>query len=311
MFHPTQNIVAAACMDGTVWVHSYELVTGTPAAAAPATTTTAAKLVLRASTKIPTKHEKYVKTIAWWNASTDSKEKQLVNNNYDMLASGSADGTVQLHKVSLEIDYTQDDMPHNITMEPTETLYLRTAVESLCFIQNHLCCYARERPYLMCFDVQNNFAQRKINLNHAGRPAAAGTTMEDQHVSFAVMDMAPSPNNDGTGNGSGGKYLALATDANRNIVLEFDTGLHVRNLYGHKNDGFSNPKITWSRNGQYIMGNTQEDASVCIWDVASSNLVERKTEHGQTIRDMFASATSDILVTTSFDKQTRFWFASS
>ena len=125
--------------------------------------------------------------------------------------------------------------------------------------------------------------------------------MEDQHVSFAVMDMAVSPN---------GKYLACATDASRNLILEIDTGLHVRNLYGHENDAYSNPKIAWSCNNQYILGNTQQEGAICVWDIASTQMVQKIVEHGQTIRDLYSSSTTDTLVTTSFDKQTKLWFAS-
>jgi WD40 repeat protein len=158
-------------------------------------------------------------------------------------------------------------------------------------------------PYLQCYDISKEFQLRKINLNHGGKPAAAGTSLEDQHVSFTVMDMALSPN---------GKYLALATDASRNMVVDIESGLHIRNLYGHQNDGYSNPKLAWSSNGQYILGNTQADASLCVWDIASSQLVQRYGDaHGQTIRDMCASTTTDILVTTSFDKKTLLWFGPS
>lgn len=281
------KLVAAGSMDGNVWVHAYELVTGQG-------------LKITASSKIPTKHGKYVKKVAW--------------NSAGLLASASADGTVQVHKVTLDVDYTKDDdSAHQLTVKSLEKLHLSGAVEAMCFVQDqYLVCYAREKPYLLVFDSQEEFAIRKINLNSGGRPAAAGTSMEDQHVSFAVMDIAASPNNQH-------KYLALATDSSRNIIVAFDTGLQVRNLYGHQNDGFSNPKIAWSHNGQYLLGNTQEDASICVWDIASSQLVARiggsvsgdakSNGHGQTVRDMFASATTDTLVTTSFDKQTKLWFA--
>jgi len=76
---------------------------------------------------------------------------------------------------------------------------------------------------------------------------------------------------------------------------------------GHTNDGFSNPKIGWTYNGQYVIGNTQEDGSACIWDVASSSIVKRLEGHTNPIRDIFSSKLSDTLVTVSFDKQTKIW----
>jgi hypothetical protein len=77
---------------------------------------------------------------------------------------------------------------------------------------------------------------------HLFKYTAAGTGCFDEHVSFAVLSLQPSP--------YGGKYLALATDTSRNIIMESGTDRIVRNLYGHKNDGFSNPKVAWSSNGQ-------------------------------------------------------------
>ena len=109
-----------------------------------------------------------------------------------------------------------------------------------------------------------------------------------------------------------GNYLALATDTNRNIIVEFETGKQVRNLYGHKNDGFSQPKVAWSKNGQYLYGNSQDESIICVWDVASSSIVKKlENEHTQPIRDLFSSQLTDTLVTTSFDKKTNLWFASS
>ncbi|CAB9505644.1 WD domain, G-beta repeat [Seminavis robusta] len=274
--HP-QKMVAAGCMDGSVWVVHYDMVTGQG-------------LVVKATTKIPTKHGKYVKSVAW-RTTTNSSDNHL-------LATASADGTVQVHQVAVKIDYVKDETTIHVTT--IEKLHLQHAVESVCFVADELCCYAREKPYLQCFDTTKDFQLRKLSLNHGGKPAAAGTSMEDQHVSFAVMDMAVSPN---------GKYLALATDASRNIIVEMETGLHIRNLYGHQNDGFSNPKVAWSSNGQYLLGNTQADSSLCVWDISSTQLVQRyKDVHSQTIRDMCSSSSTDILVTTSFDKNTQLWF---
>jgi WD40 repeat protein len=140
------------------------------------------------------------------------------------------------------------------------------------------------------FSLANDFEQIKINLN-AGVP---GGGFED-HVSFAVMDIAVK-----------GKYLALATDASRNIILE-DGGNQVRSLYGHQNDGFSQPKLGFSNNGQYILGNTQEDSSICVWDIASATIVKRLEGHGQPVRALYSSPHSETLVTTSFDKTTKIW----
>lgn len=283
-FHPKQKLVAAGCMDGNVYIISYEIRTGTG-------------LVIKATTKIPTKHGKYVKNVVW---STKNN-----TNNLLQLASASADGTVQIHQISVKTDYTTEDEQQTIELNTVETFHLQGAIESIVFIQDgiELCCYARGKPYLIIFDTSTkDYQQRKINLNHGGKPPPPGTKLEDQHVSFAVMDMTLSPS---------GKYLALATDTSRNIIMEVQSGLHVRNLHGHQNDGYSNPKIAWSQNEQYLLGNTQEDGTICVWDIASTQIIKRLDGHGQTIRDMFASTCTDTLVTTSFDKQTKLWFGPS
>lgn len=112
------------------------------------------------------------------------------------------------------------------------------------------------------------------------------------------MHLALSPN---------GKYLCAATDTSRNIIIEVGTSNIVRDLYGHKNDGFSVPRIAWSSNGQYIFGTTQEDTSICVWDIASAKMVNRLKSHGGQIRDIFSSKHSDTVVTSSYDKSVKVW----
>jgi WD40 repeat protein len=224
------------------------------------------------------KHGKYVRSLAW-------------SPSENILATGSADGCIQIHKVVWNlID------PTDIVLEKIQNLQLSGPIESLCFREDQLCCYARGSPSLQCFDLQDNFAQQKINLNKG--PGNAGF---DDHVSFAVMDMSP----------YGKDYMALATDTSRNIIMDWKTGHHVRNLYGHKNDGYSQPRLAWSNNGQYIYGNSQTENVVCVWDVASSSIVDRLESHSNTIRDMHSSKLTDTLVTTSFDKKTQFWLSST
>ena len=173
-------------------------------------------------------------------------------------------------------------------------MYLPGPVESLCFHKGCLVCYARDTPYLSYFDLTKDYEQTKHNLNQG----MTGSSGFDEHVSFAVMDIRPF-----------GDYLALATDTSRNIIIEFATGKQIRNLYGHKNDGYSQPKICWSSNGKYLFGNTQDEPVICVWDVASAEIVERLSGHAQPIRDLTSSITTDTMVSTSFDKKTFVWLA--
>mmetsp|Transcript_5769 Transcript_5769/g.12693 ORF Transcript_5769/g.12693 Transcript_5769/m.12693 type:complete len:452 (+) Transcript_5769:74-1429(+) len=228
------------------------------------------------------KHGKYVKTICW------SPSEPIV-------ASASADGTVQLTSVK-----NVDSEAATVSLEVVQSMHFDGAVESMCFLDNGntLCCYVRGTSYLSYFDLKDGYKLSKISLN--GR--LAGTGCFDDHVSFAVLSLMPSPN---------GEYLAAATDTSRNIILKSGTDRIVRNLYGHKNDGFSNPKIAWSSNGQYLYGNSQDENCVCVWDIASSSIVKRLDGsaggHDGFVRDIFSSSNTDTVASVSFDKAAKIW----
>lgn len=264
------TFVAAGCMDGSVHVvfFSKHVREGSSTHTCTISTEEIAKGVI--------KHKKFVKCLAW--SSTEN-----------ILATASADGSIQVHR--LEWDFVDGS---KATLEKVQTLQLSGAVESICFRGDHLCCYARGSPNLICFDLQDNFAQQKINLNRG-----PGNAFFDDHVSFAVMDIAVSP--------SERDYLALATDSSRNIIMDWRSHQQVRNLYGHKNDGYSQPKLAWSKNGQYLYGNSQHESAVCVWDIASSSIAEKLEGHSNAVRGMYSSHKTDTLVTTSFDKNTQFW----
>ncbi len=109
-----------------------------------------------------------------------------------------------------------------------------------------------------------------------------------------------------------GKYLCAATDKSRVIIMDASNGEIIRNLYGHKSDAYFTPRIAWSQNGQYIFGNTQEDNSICVWDIASASIVKRlddKSSSGHTgqVRDMYSSSRSNTLITASYDKTVKVW----
>jgi WD40 repeat protein len=230
-------------------------------------------------------HSRYVKTVCW-------------SPTEPILASASADGTVQLTRVS-DVDV---ESCTTASIEMIKSIHFDGPVESMCYLNdgNTLCCYVRGTSYLSYLDLRDNFKLRKVSLNGG----AVGTGGFDDHVSFAVLSMSPSPR---------GKYIALATDASRNIVMEVGTTRIVRNLYGHKNDMYSNPKIAWSKNGQYIYGNSQDENCICVWDVASASMVRRLDEgyggHGKFVRDICSSGITDTVASVSFDKTAKIWLS--
>jgi len=231
------------------------------------------------------KHGKYAKCLAW-------------SPSEPLIASASADGTVYLTKVNHS--YGDDgNLSQNLQLDVVEKFHLQGAVEAMCFLNGGktLCCYSRGTSYLSYFHLDDDCNQTKFSLN------GEVTGGFDSHVSFAVMSLSPSPGDDG-------KYLAAATDTSRNIILEAKSSKQIRNLYGHKNDGFSQPKIGWSKNGKYIYGNTQDENCVCVWDCASSSIVKKLDGHGNTIRDLYSSKLTDTLVTVSFDKTAKVWLPS-
>jgi len=188
----------------------------------------------------------------------------------------------------------ENSFQQNVKIEKLKSFHFIGAVEALCFVNKgrSLCLYERDTSYLTYFDLNDEYKMTKYSLN------GSTTGGFDDFVSFAVMRLVLSPN---------GKYLCAATDASRNIIIEVGTDKIIRDLFGHKNDSYSQPRVTWSSNGQYIFGNTQEDCSICVWDIASSTIVQKLKEHTGQIRDMFSSKTSDTLITASYDKTVKVW----
>lgn len=285
------NIVAAGCMDGSVQFIGYNVIRGAVQAWV---------LQIKAGDGHgdgdgdgkPIKYTKYVKSMSWSPSS-------------DLLATTSADGTVSVSKVSLiNSDFNTsdgdqcmegtEDACKEIALKQLKSLHFNGAVEAVCFVSDgdSLCLHVRDTSHLAYFDLKEDYAMSAHSLN------GAVTGGFDSHVSFTVMQLSLSPN---------GKYLCAATDNSRNIIIEVGTSNIVRDLYGHKNDGFSQPRIAWSSSGQYIFGNTQENSDICVWDIASSKMVKRLNGHTGQLRDMFSSKTGDTVVTASYDKTVKVW----
>lgn len=307
------NVGAVGCMDGNVHLISYQTKTGYGSNQS---------IIKCHHVNKALNHRKYIKNVAW--SPTQS-----------LLATSSADGSIQIYNVSQsdkplytspsDIDMSSsydddhqnndyDNIPMKYDVYTVQSIHLSGPIECLTFNNDgtQLICYARGKPYLSCFDIQQDFQQNNINLNETSIDST-GTNGFQDHVSYTVMDISMSSNHNGITNNN--SFLALATDTSCNIILDIRNSgkmKQVRNLYGHVNDQFSQPKIKWSYNNQYMYGNTQNDTSLCIWDIGSSKLINEYKEcnggHSNTIRDIYSSPYSDIVVTTSYDKQTKLWF---
>lgn len=272
-----KNVVAAAGMDGNIHLVVYQkLITG--------------DIRVITETKSAVQHNKYAKTLSWGAIQGDGSQ---------LLASGSADGTIRLSKVTLEtVETDDDDEAIQLTVETLKTFHLKGTIEATAFVNdgNTLVWYERDTPFLTYLNIQKDYEIVTYSLN-----GDAPTGGFQDHVSFAVMHLVVSPN---------GKYLCAATDSSRNIIIQVGTSNIVRNLYGHQNDSFSQPRVAWSKNGSYIYGNAQDDGSttIIVWDIASSDIISRLAGiHRGQVRDIYSSPRSDTLVTASFDKSVKIW----
>lgn len=286
-------ILVAGCMDGSV--HFIAFGNNIPNNNNSSSSSIGAMSLI--PTSGPIKQTKYIKCISW--SQQQQQFSTSPNNNNNIVAIASADGTIILLRI-LNYDETKlmNKDEESWKTKILQTLHLSGPIESMCFLEHTssklmLCCYVRGTSYLSYFDVENDCKLIKYSLNTGGQTGG----FED-HVSFAIMDLKLSPN---------GKFLAAATDASRNIILEVGSSKQIRNLYGHKNDDYSQPKIGWSHNGQYLFGTTQDDTSICVWDIASSKIVKRLSGHSGQIRDLFCSIWSDTMVTASYDKSIKIW----
>ena len=214
-------------------------------------------------------------------------------------ASASHDGTVAIYTRSstAAASTSASASPTASSASPIpfvlhHRLEYRNPVETLAWLDSSVLCVApREDNYLHLVHSPTRVEQSKVNMNLTG----------DDHVSFSAMHIALSP--DAT-------LLAVATDQHRLIVLAAGTGIQVRNYWGLQNDGYSTPRVTWSRRGRYVYV-SQQDASVCVYDVSEGRSVAVLKGHETNVRDVDCHPFLDLLATGSFDRSVKLWGADS
>jgi len=169
------------------------------------------------------------------------------------------------------------------------TLVLPSNPESLCFCPDgkELIVYCRGEPFRRHIDCSRPDAETRISLN---------ANDWDTHCSFAVLDMAVSPD---------GKYLACATDANKHIIYPLHSNEHVRVLVGHTADEYANARIAWLGDAS-VVSNSQKDPGLYQWDIGSGKILKRvERAHGKAVRDL--AVADGTLATCSFDKAAKLW----
>ena len=172
---------------------------------------------------------------------------------------------------------------------PLHTLVLPANPESLCFAPGgkELIVYCRGEPFRRHLKIEEEtLAETRVSLN---------ANDWDTHCSFAVLDMAVSPD---------GNYLACATDANKHIIYPLHGNEHVKVLVGHSADEYANARIAWL--GESVVSNSQKDPGLYQWDIGSGKILTRvERAHAKAVRDL--AVADGTLATCSFDKAAKLW----
>lgn len=214
-------------------------------------------------------HTSYINNVKW---SDDGGT--FITSSYDR--------TVRIYQPN------QKNTPQ--TWDCVKELSFQGTVESLVVIKttNIFVVGVRDDNYLHSFDIKSFKALEKWNLNAKG----------DDHVSFTPIHMSSSFD---------GKWLAVATDKHRVIMLQAGTNNQVNNFYGATNDQYSNPRVCWSHNNTFIYA-TSQDRSITCWDVKSAKVVKViKNAHDKLVRDLKYHPKEEMLMTCSYDRTVKLW----
>eukprot|EP00056_Hartaetosiga_gracilis_P020193 m.18069 g.18069 ORF g.18069 m.18069 type:complete len:484 (-) comp8241_c0_seq1:48-1499(-) len=141
---------------------------------------------------------------------------------------------------------------------------------------------------LHCYEIEG-VGEYRINMNELG----------DDFVSFSPRDIRVSPS---------GKYLLVATDKDRVLLISRAAKCLVKVFYGATNDEYSNPRCCWDKDGVFVFSTSQTN-EVVVWEAKTQRVVAKLQGHTASIRDMQYSAKHNVLITASFDKTIRIWGA--
>lgn len=229
-------------------------------------------------------HKKYVKSVKF------SPTNQFVQTDeVSTYTTSSHDGTIQVFKLNSgsRSDY-----------EFLFDLSFDSPIECIEYVSStQLFVTVREDNYIHLIDIQSHKEIKKINLN---------LNIYDDHVSFNVLYLKCFHS-----------LLAIVTDSHRIILLHLETHKQINNFYNVPNSGYANPRVCFSKSGQYLFVSS-EDKSIHCLDIVSGKTISKLTGHESQVRgmDIFHACQSDItsdqssheiLVTCSFDKTLRVW----
>lgn len=241
-------------------------------------------------------HRKYVTRVGF---SPDGK----------FLVSGSYDKTCNIYQLDgsttdIALRPTADGLHDSAAprYEKVKSFTFIGAVESMCFLPappspdvpepfSTLIVGTRDDNYLNYIDLlpSSDFPHLRYNTNANG----------DDWVSFTPMDLKPHPS---------GTHVLCYTDqkSGRMIIFRARSAGQAKNMYGTENDGFSQPRCVWSRDGGYIYA-TSDDFRIWVFEVATGKAIAQLAGHSGIVRDLAYDAELDAVVSCSFDKTVRIW----
>eukprot|EP00049_Salpingoeca_infusionum_P003399 m.66179 g.66179 ORF g.66179 m.66179 type:complete len:448 (-) comp12107_c0_seq1:218-1561(-) len=280
--HPTLNLVAAGDMGGQCSVVSLET-----------------NEVVCTS---PKKHSKYLVRSQWSPCGTvlvtASYDKTL--NVYRCTKATNAACTL-IHATTLSFDGTVECVCFCPTMQPSQQVDQGDEVTAQANNQYELVVGVRNDCRLHIIELH---VVTSPDIGDAGPGVAVGSThfinmneLHDDYVSFSAMDVALSPS---------GRFLLVATDKHRVLLVSRRARTLLAVLYGTTNDEYSNPRCCWDSSERYAYA-TSQSKEIIVWDTTTQQVVSRLSGHTGVIRDMAYSAALNTLVSCGFDKSVRLW----
>eukprot|EP01126_Amoeba_proteus_P018533 TRINITY_DN1949_c0_g1_i5.p1 TRINITY_DN1949_c0_g1~~TRINITY_DN1949_c0_g1_i5.p1 ORF type:complete len:278 (+),score=38.81 TRINITY_DN1949_c0_g1_i5:202-1035(+) len=194
-----------------------------------------------------------------------------------IFATASHDRTVSFYSLNIQTMET----------EPIKKINFSGAVEAIEWLKDgtQLIVSVRDDAFLHYVNI-NNWEQILTNMNSLG----------DDYVSFTGLEIKLSPSGD---------QLVVCTDNSRALLFKTGTGIQSRVLTGFKNDGMSQPRVTFDN--QNLLYVTSQDTKLYVFDLTSDFLVTTLSGHDKIIRDIKYDFKTDTLVTVSYDTTIKIW----